>query len=116
MNGAATWGGIAAIVITAIIGDVLQARAMKEIGDLGVIRKSHGVFEVARRILTNPWFMSGLFFMALAFFSLLVTLSWDDVSIVGPASASLTFLPMPWLLACFSASALTIAAGSPRCL
>jgi drug/metabolite transporter (DMT)-like permease len=30
--------------------------------------------------------------MALAFFSLLVTLSWDDVSVVGPASASLTFL------------------------
>jgi drug/metabolite transporter (DMT)-like permease len=30
--------------------------------------------------------------MALAFFSLLITLSWDDVSIVGPASASLTFI------------------------
>ena len=36
--------------------------------------------------------MLGLFFMALAFFSLLVTLSWDDVSVVGPASASLTFI------------------------
>jgi drug/metabolite transporter (DMT)-like permease len=30
--------------------------------------------------------------MALAFFSLLVTLSWKDVSVVGPASASLTFI------------------------
>ena len=92
MTSAAPWGGIAAIVITATTGDVLQARAMKEIGDLGVIRKSQGVLEVACRILTSPWFMSGLFFMALAFFSLLVTLSWDDVSIVGPASASLTFI------------------------
>jgi drug/metabolite transporter (DMT)-like permease len=92
MNGPATWGGIAAIVITATTGDVLQARAMKEIGDLGIIHKSHGTLEVTRRILTSPWFMSGLFFMALAFFSLLVTLSWDDVSIVGPASASLTFI------------------------
>ncbi len=92
MTGAATWAGIAAIVVTATTGDVLQARAMKEIGDLRVIRKSQGILEVARRILTSPWFMSGLFFMALAFFSLLVTLSWDDVSIVGPASASLTFL------------------------
>jgi drug/metabolite transporter (DMT)-like permease len=36
--------------------------------------------------------MLGLLFMALAFFSLLVTLSWDDVSVVGPASASLTFI------------------------
>ena len=92
MTGAATWGGIAAIVITATAGDVLQARAMKEIGDLGVIRKSHGILEIARRVLASPWFMSGLFFMALAFFSLLVTLSWDDVSVVGPASASLTFI------------------------
>jgi drug/metabolite transporter (DMT)-like permease len=92
VTGAATWAGVAAIVVTATTGDVLQARAMKEIGDLGVIRKSQGILEVARRILTSPWFMSGLFFMALAFFSLLVTLSWDDVSIVGPASASLSFL------------------------
>src|SRR5271169_3807679 len=92
MIGAATWGGIAAIVIATTSGDVLQARAMKKIGDLGVIRKSHGILEVARRILASPWFMSGLFFMALAFFSLLVTLSWDDVSVVGPASASLTFI------------------------
>ena len=36
--------------------------------------------------------MFGLLFMALAFASLLVTLSWADVSIVGPASASLTFI------------------------
>jgi len=31
-------------------------------------------------------------FMALGFFSLLITLSWADVSVVGPASASLTFV------------------------
>ena len=30
--------------------------------------------------------------MAVGFFSLLITLSWGDVSIVGPASASLTFI------------------------
>jgi drug/metabolite transporter (DMT)-like permease len=92
VTGVATWGGIAAVVITATTGDVLQARAMKEIGDLGVLRRSQGTLEVARRVLTSPWFMCGLFFMGLAFFSLLVTLSWDDVSIVGPASASLTFI------------------------
>jgi len=92
MTGVATWGGIAAIVITATTGDVLQARAMKEIGDLSAIRRAHGVLEVVRRVLASPWFVCGLFFMALAFFSLLVTLSWDDVSVVGPASASLTFI------------------------
>jgi drug/metabolite transporter (DMT)-like permease len=92
MTSTATWAGIAAIVITATTGDVLQARAMKEIGDLGALRKSRGILEVARLVLNSPWFMSGLLFMALAFFSLLVTLSWEDVSIVGPASAALTFI------------------------
>ena len=43
-------------------------------------------------MITNARFMIGLAFMAVGFFCLLVTLSWGDVSIVGPASASLTFL------------------------
>ena len=92
MTGAATWAGIAAIVITATSGDILQSRAMKEIGDLGAFRKSQGLFQVVRRVAASPQFMLGLLFMALAFASLLVTLSWAEVSIVGPASASLTFI------------------------
>ncbi len=92
MTGAAVWAGIAAIVVTATAGDVLQARAMKEIGDLGAVRKSHGLLQVVRRVLESSQFMLGMLFMALAFVSLLVTLSWADVSIVGPASASLTFI------------------------
>jgi drug/metabolite transporter (DMT)-like permease len=92
MTGAATWAGIAAVVITATSGDILQSRAMKEIGDLGALRKSQGLFQVVRRVVASPQFMLGLLFMALAFASLLVTLSWAAVSIVGPASASLTFI------------------------
>ncbi len=92
MSSALAWGGIAAIVVTATAGDVLQARAMKEIGDLGVIRRSHGWVQVVRQVVSSSRFMLGLLFMALAFFSLLITLSWDDVSVVGPASASLTFI------------------------
>lgn len=42
MSAVATWGGVAAIVISATAGDVLQASAMRQIGDLGVIRQSHG--------------------------------------------------------------------------
>ncbi len=92
MTTAATWAGIASIVVTATAGDILQSRAMKEIGDLGAMRQSQGVFYVVRRVASSSRFMLGLLFMALAFFSLLVTLSWDDVSVVGPASASLTFI------------------------
>jgi drug/metabolite transporter (DMT)-like permease len=92
VNHLAVWGGIAAVVIASTVGDVLQSRAMKEIGDLGMVRKQHGLSGVVPQVVTNARFMIGLAFMAIGFFSLLVTLSWGDVSIVGPASASLTFL------------------------
>ena len=92
MNPFSTWGGIAAIVISATAGDVLQASAMREIGDLGELRRTHGLAAVVRRVVSNPQFMIGMIFMALGFFSLLITLSWADVSVVGPASASLTFV------------------------
>jgi drug/metabolite transporter (DMT)-like permease len=92
MNHLAVWGGIAAVVIASTVGDVLQSRAMKEIGDLGLVRQQHGLSGVVLQVITNARFMIGLAFMAVGFFSLLVTLSWGDVSIVGPASASLTFL------------------------
>ncbi len=92
MTSAAMWAGIAAIVVAATCGDVLQASAMKEIGDLGAVRRSLGLFQAVRRVVASPKFMFGLLFMALAFAGLLVTLSWADVSIVGPASASLTFI------------------------
>ncbi|MGA7460535.1 MAG: hypothetical protein WBW69_09930 [Candidatus Korobacteraceae bacterium] len=92
MTAAVTWAGIASIVFTATAGDVLQSRAMKEIGDLGAVLREQGMFHVVRRVVSSPRFMLGLLFMALAFFSLLVTLSWDDVSVIGPASASLTFI------------------------
>lgn len=92
MTAAITWAGIASIVFTATAGDVLQSHAMKEIGDLGAARREQGIFHVVQRVVSSPRFMLGLLFMALAFFSLLVTLSWDDVSVIGPASASLTFI------------------------
>lgn len=92
MSHLALWCGIAAVVIASTIGDVLQSRAMKEIGDLGLVRQSHGLWGVIRIVASNGRFMLGLGFMAIAFFSLLITLSWGDVSIVGPATASLTFI------------------------
>ncbi|HUK88437.1 MAG TPA: EamA family transporter [Terriglobales bacterium] len=87
-----TWVGIAAVVLFSSAGDVLLSRAMKKIGDVGQLRRQIGIFGVVGRILTSPVFFSGLACMALAFFSLLLALSWADVSLVAPASASLTFV------------------------
>lgn len=96
-----TWGGIASIVITASAGDVMQSRAMKGIGDLGKIRQAQGLWRVIRKVGSNHRFMLGLLFMAASFFSLLITLSWADVSVVGPASASLTFISNAFMASIF---------------
>ena len=92
MTSAAMWGGIVAVVLTSTAGDVLQSSAMKQVGDVGLIRQSCGLEEVLRRVLTNRRFLLAVFFMALGFFSLIITLSWGDVSVVGPAAASLAFI------------------------
>ncbi len=87
-----TWGSIAVVVLASTAGDVLLSRAMKRIGDLGELRRRSGLTHVLRRVMFNGAFLMGVAFMAVAFFSLLVALSWADVSLVAPASASLTFV------------------------
>jgi len=87
-----TWGAIAAIVLTSTTGDVLLSRAMKQVGDVGQLWRRSGVLHVVGRVLRNPSFLLGLLAMAAGFYSLLLALSWGDVSLVAPASASLTFV------------------------
>lgn len=86
------WGAIAAIVVASTTGDVLLSRAMKQVGDVGQVWRQFGLPTLAARILCNPNFLLGLTAMAAAFYSLLCGLSWADVSLVAPASASLTFV------------------------
>jgi uncharacterized membrane protein len=86
------WGAIAAIVVSSTTGDVLLSRAMKQVGDVSEVWRDHGLLTVAGRILRNSNFLFGLMAMAAAFYSLLFGLSWADVSLVAPASASLTFV------------------------
>ena len=87
-----TWGAIFAVVFTSVVGDVLLARAMKQVGDVGALRRRAGVGVAIGRTLENGSFLLGVMAMAVAFFSLLFALSWGDVSLVAPAAASLTFI------------------------
>lgn len=87
-----TWAAIALIVAASATGDVLLAHAMKKVGDVSELWKSHGLFQVIGRVLRTPTFFLGLLAMAVAFYSLLFALSWGDLSLVVPASASLTFV------------------------
>jgi len=83
---------IAAIVVFATIGDVMIAAAMRAIGDLDEIKARKGLGGAILTVVGSPRFMLGVSFMALSFFSLLFALSHADLSLVAPASASLTFV------------------------
>ena len=83
---------IAAIVLTSTTGEVLTAAAMKSIGDLDDIRakiRHEGRDPGGRDV---PAVFCGVFFLALAFFSLLFALNHLNLSLVAPASASLTLV------------------------
>ena len=92
MNETYTWSAIGIIVLASTTGDVLLSRAMKQVGDVAALRKRAGMLHVIASILGKPSFMLGVAAMAVAFYSLLFALSWGDVSLVAPASASLTFV------------------------
>jgi drug/metabolite transporter (DMT)-like permease len=83
---------IAAVVLASTTGEVLTAAAMKSIGDLDVIRAQSGLKGAIRAVVTSPLFFVGVFFLAVAFFSLLFALNHLNLSLVAPASASLTLV------------------------
>jgi uncharacterized membrane protein len=92
MRNAYTWGGILVVALASVVGDVLLARAMKQVGDVHDLWRRAGLWAVVSRVLGNSSFFLGVTAMAAAFFSLLFALSWGEVSLVGPAAASLTFI------------------------
>jgi drug/metabolite transporter (DMT)-like permease len=86
------WLAILAIVLSSSAGDVLLSRGMKQIGDLGELRRKNGLRFVVLQIVRNRYFLIGVTCMAISFYSLLFGLSWNEVSLIGPAAASLTFV------------------------
>ena len=65
---------------------------MQSIGDLDAIRARSGLKGAIRSVLGSPLFFAGVFFLAIAFFSLLFALNHLNLSLVRPASASLTLV------------------------
>lgn len=88
----ATWGMILVLVALNSAGDMCTARAMRRVGDFSQLRRKAGFVGVVRGVLTEPWYFLGLLAMTLSFFAMLAALSLIDLSIVIPASASMSFL------------------------
>ena len=87
-----TWTTIFAVVITATAGDILIAGGMRKLGDLDDIRAHSGLIGAIKAVLSSTMFLLGICCMALSFFSLLFALSDADLSLIAPATASLTFI------------------------
>jgi len=86
------WAAIGLIILASTTADVLLAYSMKKVGDVGELWKRRGMLALIGRVLSTPTFALGLLAMGVAFYSLLFGLSWGNLSLVVPASASLTFV------------------------
>ncbi len=89
------WLTIAFVAALAIAGEVLIASAMRDLGDLDHLRTGPGFRGFAgpiRAVLGSPKFLIGALCMALNFFAMLFALSIADLSLAGPAIASLTYI------------------------
>jgi drug/metabolite transporter (DMT)-like permease len=81
---------IAIVVFASSSGDVLITKGMKEVGEISTLRPRE-LLIIAKRVLTNKFFMAGVLFMAVSFFAFLAALSRADLSLVDPAT-SLSFV------------------------
>ncbi len=77
---------IAMIVLADSMGDVFLSVGMKQVGEISSLRPRF-LLSMGRRVITNRNFLSGIFFMAVTFFSFLIVLSWADLSFVFPAKS-----------------------------
>ena len=77
---------LAVLVLCSTSGEIAITHGMKATGEPARLRPM-AVLQFLVRALGNGWFWAGVPLMALAFYSLLVLLSWEPISFVIPASA-----------------------------
>ena len=77
---------IALVVLGGSIGDVFITKGMKQVGEIATLN-ARELLRIAGRTLTNKWFLVGVLFLAVSFFSFLAVLSWADLSLVLPATS-----------------------------
>lgn len=86
------WSAIFFVAALAVIGEVMIASGMRQLGDLDDLRAIRGMGGTIAAVLTNVRFVTGALCMALNFFSMLFALSIANLSLAGPAIAALTYV------------------------
>jgi drug/metabolite transporter (DMT)-like permease len=86
------WVSISFVAALAVLGEVLIAAGMRQLGDLDDIRAVGGLSAAVFAVLTNARFVIGSLCMAANFFAMLYALSIANLSLAGPAIAALTYI------------------------
>jgi drug/metabolite transporter (DMT)-like permease len=86
------WLSIGFVAALAVLGEVLIAAGMRQLGDLDDIRAVGGLGGAIGAVLTNARFVLGALCMAANFFAMLYALSIANLSLAGPAIAALTYI------------------------
>ena len=86
------WLSIGFVAALAVLGEVLIAAGMRQLGDLDEIRAAKGMGGTIVTVITNARFVAGGLCMAANFFAMLYALSIANLSLAGPAIAALTYI------------------------
>jgi len=86
------WLSIGFVAALAVMGEVLIAAGMRQLGDLDDIRAVKGMGGTIVAVITNARFVTGALCMAANFFAMLYALSIANLSLAGPAIAALTYI------------------------
>jgi drug/metabolite transporter (DMT)-like permease len=86
------WLAIVFVAALAVVGEVMIASGMRQLGDLDDIRATRGLPGTIAAVLTNAHFLTGALCMALNFFSMLFALSISELSLAAPAIGALTYI------------------------
>jgi multidrug transporter EmrE-like cation transporter len=77
---------LAVLIFGSTGGEIAITYGMKETGEPARLRPLE-LLQFLGRAVRNGWFWAGVPLMALSFYSLLILLSWEPISLVIPASA-----------------------------
>jgi drug/metabolite transporter (DMT)-like permease len=81
---------LAVVIVSGALGDTLVSKGMKQVGEIHSADPA-SLARAGARALRQPYVVLGVLCLATYFFSFLIVLSWEDVSLVVPIS-SLSFL------------------------
>lgn len=77
---------LAVLILGSTGGEIAITHGMKATGEPARL-KPRALLQFLGRAVRNGWFWVGLPLMAMSFYSLLLLLSWEPISLVIPASA-----------------------------